>query len=80
MAKDVRLLQQILTAIAHGGRSRAGGTCALTGTAGDDRGVICVWEFWAVAHEHVAWTDYLRPNRDEAAKRAYLASQVSRTI
>jgi hypothetical protein len=44
------------------------------------RGVICVWEFGAVAHEHVAWTEYLRSNRDEAAKRAYLASQVSRTI
>jgi len=44
------------------------------------RGVICVWEFGAVAHEHVAWTTYLRSGRDEAAKRAYLESQVSGTI
>ena len=44
------------------------------------RGVICVWEFGAVAHEHLAWTEYLRSARDEAAKRAYLESQVSGTI
>jgi hypothetical protein len=44
------------------------------------RGVICVWEFGAVAHEHLAWTEYLRSARDDAAKQAYLESQVSRTI
>jgi hypothetical protein len=44
------------------------------------RGVICVWEFGAVAHEHLAWTTYLRSERDEAAKRVYLESQVSGTI
>ena len=30
--------------------------------------------------KRIAWTEYLRSNRDEAAKRAYLASRVSRTI
>lgn len=44
------------------------------------RGVICVWEFGVVAHEQVAWTAYLRSDRGEAAKRAYLESQVSGTI
>ncbi|GII26214.1 hypothetical protein [Planosporangium mesophilum] len=38
------------------------------------RGVICVWEFGAVAHEHQAWTRYLRSSRDAAAKRAYAES------
>jgi hypothetical protein len=44
------------------------------------RGVMCVWEFGAVAHEHQAWTRYLRSERDEAAKRAYVDSQFSGTI
>jgi hypothetical protein len=44
------------------------------------RGVICVWEFGAVAHEHHAWTRYLRSNRDAAAKRAYADSQFTGTI
>lgn len=44
------------------------------------RGVICVWEFGAVAHEHLAWTAYLRSARDEAAKRAYLEWQFSGSI
>ena len=38
------------------------------------RGVMCVWEFGAVAHEHLAWTRYLRSSRDAAAKRAYAES------
>jgi hypothetical protein len=42
---------------------------------GTHRGVICVWEFGAVAHEHLAWTRYLCSSRDEAAKRAYVESQ-----
>jgi hypothetical protein len=44
------------------------------------RGVMCVWEFGAVAHEHLAWTAYLRSNRDEAAKQAYVGTQFSGTI
>ena len=44
------------------------------------RGVICVWEFGAVTHEHQEWTRYLRSNRDVAAKRAYLESQFTGTI
>jgi hypothetical protein len=44
------------------------------------RGVICVWEFGAVAHEHQAWTRYLRSNRDAEAKRAYAESQFTGTI
>src|SRR5262249_23557080 len=36
---------------------------------GTHRGAICVWEFGAVAHEHLAWTRYLRSSRDEQAKR-----------
>jgi hypothetical protein len=38
------------------------------------RGVICVWEFGVVAHEHEAWTRYLRSDRDTAAKRSYAES------
>lgn len=44
------------------------------------RATICVWEFGAVAHEHLAWTAYLRSARDPAAKRAYVGSQFSGTI
>ena len=44
------------------------------------RAVMCVWEFGAVAHEHQAWTAYLRSSRDAPAKRAYAASQVTGTI
>jgi hypothetical protein len=44
------------------------------------RAAICVWEFGAVAHEHLAWTRYLRSERDEAAKHAYVQSQFSGTI
>ena len=44
------------------------------------RGVICVWEFGVVAHEHQEWTRYLRSSRDTAAKRAYIESQVTGTI
>jgi hypothetical protein len=43
-------------------------------------GVMCVWEFGAVAHEHLAWTAFLRSGRDPAAKRAYLDSQFSGTV
>jgi hypothetical protein len=39
------------------------------------RGVMCVWEYGAVAHEHLAWTAYLRSARDGAAKRAYAETQ-----
>jgi hypothetical protein len=44
------------------------------------RGVICVWEFGVVAHEHQEWTRYLRSNRDTAAKRAYAESLCTATI
>jgi hypothetical protein len=47
---------------------------------GTHRGVICVWEFGPVAHEHRAWTRYLQSARDQAAKRAYVESQASGTI
>jgi hypothetical protein len=44
------------------------------GPQGTHRAAICVWEFGAVAHEHLAWTRYLRSARDEAAKREYAES------
>jgi hypothetical protein len=31
-----------------------------------------VWELGAVAHERLAWSEYLLSDRDEAARRAYL--------
>lgn len=36
------------------------------------RPTFCVWELGAVWHEQQAWSDYLRSQRDEVAKRAYL--------
>lgn len=33
---------------------------------------FCVWELGVVAHEREAWAGYLRSNRDDAARRAYL--------
>ena len=33
----------------------------------------CVWEMGATTHERTAWSHYLESERDEAAKRAYLA-------
>lgn len=42
---------------------------------GGHHGVLCVWEFGAIAHEHKAWTKYLYSARDEQAKRDYLASK-----
>jgi len=47
---------------------------------GVHRGAMCVWEFGAIAHEHLAWTRYLRSARDEAAKRAYAESSFTGTI
>jgi hypothetical protein len=47
---------------------------------GTHRGTICVWEFGAVAHEHRAWTRYLRSARDEQAKRDYAESQFAGEI
>ncbi|GAA2650493.1 hypothetical protein [Paractinoplanes durhamensis] len=44
------------------------------------RAVMCVWEFGAVAHEHEAWTRYLRSPRDAPAKQAYVTTQFSGTI
>lgn len=47
---------------------------------GTHRATICVWEFGAVAHEHLAWTRYLRSDRAEQAKRAYVESQFTGPI
>jgi len=33
---------------------------------------FCVWELGVVAHERLAWAEYLRSTRDAAARRAYL--------
>ncbi|MEU4238539.1 hypothetical protein [Actinoplanes sp. NPDC026619] len=41
------------------------------------RGVMCVWEFAPIAHEHQAWTRYLRSPRDTEAKTAYAETQFS---
>ena len=39
---------------------------------GPHRPTFCVWELGAVWHEQQAWSEYLRSERDEAAKHAYL--------
>ena len=39
---------------------------------GTHRPTFCVWELGAVWHEQQAWSEYLRSERDEAAKHAYL--------
>ncbi|GIM90678.1 hypothetical protein [Paractinoplanes toevensis] len=44
------------------------------------RGVMCVWEFGAVAHEHQAWTEFLRSDRTEKARQRYAESQFSGPI
>jgi hypothetical protein len=44
------------------------------------KGTFCVWEAGAVAHEVDAWKRYLRSPRDEAARRAYLASHYTGTV
>jgi hypothetical protein len=44
---------------------------------GGHRGVMCVWEFGAIAHEHQAWTRYLYSARDDQAKQQYLADKYS---
>jgi hypothetical protein len=36
------------------------------------RPTFCVWELGAVWHEQQAWSNYLRSERDQVAKRAYL--------
>jgi hypothetical protein len=41
---------------------------------GTHRPTFCVWELGAVSHERLAWSEYLCSSRDEAARRAYLAS------
>ncbi|HEX5405340.1 MAG TPA: hypothetical protein VFX16_23940 [Pseudonocardiaceae bacterium] len=46
---------------------------ALVNHDGTHRATQCVWELAATSHERLAWTRYLRSERDEAAKRAYLA-------
>ena len=39
---------------------------------GTHRPTFCVWELGAVWHEQQAWTEYLRSERDEGARLAYL--------
>lgn len=39
---------------------------------GTHRPTFCVWELGAVCHERRAWSRFLRSNRDEPAKLAYL--------
>jgi len=39
---------------------------------GSHRPTFCVWELGAVCHERRAWSDYLRSQRGEAARRDYL--------
>ena len=39
---------------------------------GTHRPTFCVWELGAVAHERLAWSAYLRSERDDAARHAYL--------
>ena len=36
------------------------------------RPTFCVWELGVVAHERLAWAEYLGSARDAAARRAYL--------
>jgi hypothetical protein len=42
--------------------------------------VQCVWELGATVHERLAWTRYLMSDRDEAAKRAYLADRFTGAV
>jgi len=42
---------------------------------GTHRPTFCVWELGAVWHEQQAWSRYLRSERDEAAKHAYLRNR-----
>ena len=39
---------------------------------GSHRPTFCVWELGAVAHERLAWSQYLLSDRDETARRDYL--------
>ena len=39
---------------------------------GSHRPTFCVWELGAVAHERLAWSQYLLSDRDETARRGYL--------
>ena len=43
---------------------------------GTHRPTFCVWELGAVAHERLAWSQYLRSDRDETARRDYLRDSV----
>jgi hypothetical protein len=39
---------------------------------GSHRPTFCVWELGAVAHERLAWSQYLLSDREEPARRDYL--------
>jgi hypothetical protein len=53
------------------------GPFELSAPDGDHQPVQCVWELGATGHERLAWSRYLRSQRDETAKRAYLADVFS---
>lgn len=42
--------------------------------------VFCVWELGAVGHERAAWIRYLRSERDDDARAAYLADSFSGSV
>jgi len=47
---------------------------------GTHRPTFCVWELGAVWHEQQTWSEYLRSERDEAAKQAYLQDSYAGTV
>jgi hypothetical protein len=49
------------------------GPFELAPDTGDHVATQCVWELGATGHERLAWSRYLRSERDEVAKRSYLA-------
>lgn len=46
----------------------------------DTSPTFCVWVMAAVTHEQKAWTRYLRSERDEGAREAYLQDQLTDLI
>lgn len=53
---------------------------ALVKRTEDHFAVQCVWELGPTTHERTAWSRYLESDRDEAAKRAYLADRFTSTV
>jgi hypothetical protein len=46
----------------------------------DTSPTFCVWVLNAVGHEHKAWSRYLASSRDDAARVAYLADELSAVV